>query len=480
MTTPADTLADLITASTDWPPRHAADAWRQVTEWQAFREANSDLLNQITPFTRDNDCGYIADPLPAKISQAFADLLYGEDPDIDPGSEHDADSLAAIVDDNDLPSELQAAADIQSSEGEVWWRLLIDPEQADRPLIRFLSRTQVIPLIRGRRPVAVAFVFVIEHADNEDRVTRLIEIHGPGEVRNHLFTGTASTLGHPVPLEQHPATADLTETWEHGLPMLAGRIVNRLGRSAQLGVSDYAGVRDLLLALNETVSIGQHNARLTLRKRVIVPSRFLDQNGNFPAGADVIVAHDTDTDPDKPGQGLAQVEWNFDADAFISYKRELETTIIARVGLTPQLVGMATADGGSQALTGPAIKLRYLPATLTAEGKARSWDDQLPVILSLAQRLDALPQNMGGFGRQWTDPETPPSVKRAPVLPEDDGEEAKRHVTLVTGEIESRRTAIETLHPDWSTARVDEEIARIHDDQRLAPGADIFPQPSAA
>jgi hypothetical protein len=251
--------------------------------------------------------------------------------------------------------------------------------------------------------------------------------------------------------------------------MLAGRVVNKLGRNPRLGVSDFKGVEDYLLALNETATIGQENARMTLKRRVVVPQRYLNADGTFPAGAEVIVATDTDSDPDKPGQGLAQIEWSFDAQAYIDYKREIESTIASRVGLVPQIMGLTgagTNDG--QAISGTSIRLRFLTSTLAAEGKARHWDDEIPYSLGLGQRLAALSTKQGGLGQTWTDPVSLPGMKRKGALPEDLTEEAARHAALIGAEVESRQTAIENLNPEWDEPRVLEELARINADQDLS------------
>ena len=467
--TALDDLEAKIKGTDTWPPKWDT-AWATVAKWQAFRAADTDALKVIAHWSSTDSRTYFADPMPAKISGTFADLIFGEDPEFTAANDRDQDRLTESVEENGLASELQLAADTSVAEGEVWWHILVDPDQADVPIIRWHSRGQVLPLIRGRKVLACAFVSTIAVESDGARVTRLFEVHGDGAMLNLLFEGTSTSLGVPTALQSRPETADLPDVWNHGLPMLAGRVVNKIGRRGSLGVSDYAGVSDYLLALNETATIGQENARLTLKKRVVVPQRFLDKNGDFPAGADVIIATDTDADPDKPGQGLAQIEWSFDAQAFIAYKHELEQTIVARVGLVPQLLGIGSAqDGGGQAITGPAIKLRYMPATLSAAGKARFWDDELPGILCAAQRVDALTPKQDGLGREWAEASTPPTVERSSALPEDETEEATRHQLLVTAELEARQTAIEALHPDWDEKRVLEELTRIRADIGTVP-----------
>lgn len=465
--TDADKLLERLTVTKNWPPKWEC-AWGDVRTWQALREADSDYLKKHIHWDHrghGHDRHYIVDPMPSKISGTFAELIFGQDPTITAAVKGNQKRLDMIVEDNELPGELQMAGDVCSSEGEVWWRWLIDLDQAEVPVLEFHSRLSVLPVFRGKRLLAAALIstFIPDDTDRQVKdVYRYFEIHADTIVMNVLFKGKADKLGTQVGLDQLDETADLPETWDHGLPMLVGRVVNKMGRRPQLGISDYAGVKDYLFALNETATIGQENARLTLKKRVVVPDSYLDVRGQFPAGADVIIAPTTDQDPDKAAQGLAQVEWSFDAQAFISYKEDLERTVLGRVGLARQLVdaGNATPDGRA---TGTALKLRLIPSILATEGKGRFWDDALPMILGLGQQLDALTTDQRA-GYKWTNPAKPPVVERSSSLPEDETEEATRHSLLIGAEIESRQTAVEALHPDWDDIQVTDELAKIKKD----------------
>lgn len=465
--TAIDELEAKIAATTTWPPTWDG-AWATVSKWQAFREGDLDKLRELARFDRSTHRAYFADPMPSKISTAYSDLIFGEDPTFTAAAESDQDRLEAIIEGNALPSELQLAADTCVSEGEVWWRLLVDPEQADVPLIRWHSRAQVLPLIRGRKVLAAAFVSQVAVEGDGAQVYRLCEIHADQVMVNVLYQGTSTTLGKRIPLASRSETAELPDEWNHGLPILAGRVVNKLGRRANLGVSEYHGVEDYLLALNETATIGQENARMTLKKRALVGQQYLNADGDFLAGADVFVNTGTDMDPDKSGTPTI-IDWAFDAQAFIAYKHELEQTIVSRVGLVPQLVGIGSAqDGGGQAVTGPAQKLRLLPASLSTSGKGRFWDDELPRLLTAAQRVDALDVKANGFGRTWTDASSAPTVERSSTFPEDETEEATRHQILVAAGLEAKQTAIEELHGgDWSPERVAEEMALIAGDEQI-------------
>jgi hypothetical protein len=105
----------------------------------------------------------------------------------------------------------------------------------------------------------------------DDTVFRYVEIQTTGLTRNLLYKGNRTSLGEPVALATRDETAELPDEWPHDLDvMLAGRVTN--GTAGRLGRSQYAGVKDLLFALNESASIGEHNARLTLRQRMIMPA----------------------------------------------------------------------------------------------------------------------------------------------------------------------------------------------------------------
>lgn len=460
----ADQLLAQLEGTTKWPPPWEC-AWKDTRLWQALREADDNYLRRYVRWdTAENrQRQYIVDPMPSKISWTFAELVFGDDPTFTAGTTADQARLDEFVEENQMPSELQSAEDICSSEGEVWWRILVDPMQAPVPIVEWHSRLAVLPMFRGRHLLAAALVSTYRPPnarDQDKRLYRYFEIHADEVVYNVLFLGEKDKVGKRVALDDLQQTADLQDVWDHGLGMLCGRILNKRGRDPKRGVSDYAGVKDYLLALNETATIGQENARLTLKKRVVVPDSYLDVRGNFPAGADVLIAPTTDRDPDRPDQGLAQVEWSFDASAFIAYKEDLERTILGRVGLARQLVdaGNPTPDGRA---TGTALRLRLIPSMLETADKGRFWDDALPDIFTKAQMVDALPEERGGFAGQWSSPGQAPTIERSGSLPEDETEEATRHSTLVTAEIESRKTAIQELHPDWDETQVTAEIDQI-------------------
>lgn len=446
---------------------------RDIALWVALREADRETVKSLVGWDEDRD--YRVDPLADRISQAFADLMFGRDPAFKPSQESDQENLDQIVEENDLPSELRRWAADCSSEGEVWWRVFANSEVSDYPIIEAHSRLDVIPLFRGRRIAAVAFFndlytnkITIE-GQLVMEVWRHVEIQTSGYVRNLLYQGTLAALGAERPLNERIETANVEEEWNHGLPvMLAGRVPNKLGRDWRLGLSDYAGIRDQLLDLNEARTISAENARLTAKKRMVVPAAALDANGNFDASADVLTVESLDTDLDgKSNNGpYAVLEYNFQAQELITYMQDLITTALSRVGLTEQFTGGGASTPTGSAYSGTALRTRLIPTTLAAAGKARYWDDALPKMLLCLQLVDSLPAENGGCGHSWSQASEPPIVERGNSLPEDPTEEVTRHVSAVAGEVESVETAVRSLNPDAGDKWIKEEIDRIHADRQ--------------
>lgn len=461
-----------------WPPPGEEKLRKDLEVYRALRESDRDILRRESAWEPERK--YVVDPLGERIPGAFADLIYGEAPEFTAAAEGDQAHLGEMVEANGLADELRGGVGISSSEGASWWRIIAD-RSCPYPTIEWHSRLAVVPDFSGRQLRAVAFVQELQRPPFEDgdskAVWRYVEIQVQGRSRNLLFRaeGPKDGLGKPQALDRHWFTEDLAPEWKHGIPMiLAGYIPNVNGgaHSRVMGRSDYHGVKDLLLELNEAASIGSENMKLTAKKRIVAPKRYLTADGEFPAGVDVLLAEETDSDPDKPDQGIVQLEWSFDASSLVEWIEHLTDTALTRARVAPQLVGRYTE--GAQ--TGPAFRARLLDSLLAAGGKARAWDTGVPKVLLAAQMVDALPIEQGGFGHTWQKPSVAPGVKRASALPVDETEEANRIAAERGSEILSRRTAVEQRHPDWPEERVEEEMQRLKEDEP-PPAADPFAEP---
>ncbi len=571
----ADTLQDLIERGRDkWPLPQEAGVLSQLNEYHALLTSDRESLKVYHQHSYGwEGGGYTVDPLPERIAEVWPDLIFGEDPEItaaaaaelarqkdeerraadleaapaaalDPGTNGNGavrfnedgalepvDSAEAVADtepddpeipdqelldgaieENELPSQLQEAGATCAGEGEVWYRIYLDRDAYDYPCIEWHSRRDVIPLWRGRKCLAVAFVQEVDgmapdapvvrvgdDADpaqqlvwqaqagigaegKTDDVWRYVEIQTEGMTRNLLYRGTQTTLGDNVGLGSREEFADLPEEWVHDLPaVLAGRVTNR--GCGRLGRSQFHGIKDLLYALNEAADIGRHNARMTLRQRMVMPEQAAradgrrfggeDEDGRAVARAklpDDVILHHSDDEMD-PKQAYSVLEYSFDAQALDTYDNSLTDKTLTRARVAPQLVGRATE--GAQ--TGPALRARLLDTVLAANAKARAWDDALPQLLRKVQLAMALSIADGGYGYDMVDPDTPPVVTRTSALPEDEDAAVNRLIAEINGEILSRRSAMRERHPEWDDDRIDQELAQIDRERSPeTPGAGSF------
>lgn len=449
---------------------------RDLAKWIAFRDGDKAALRGYIGWPADRP--YKIDSIPEKLSTAWADFLYGEDPVITAAHENNQDLLNALIGmdevgaESDFVSDLFNAVDLACAEGEVWWRIYVDPVQQPYPIIQFLSRTVTVPLMRGKKVLAVAFINEIERS--ESGVYRHVELHEDEYTYNLLYFDKSDTrttdhvgsatatrgIGASTALTGHVHTAELPEVWNHGLNMLAGRIPNRVGKDPRLGISEYAAVEDQLFDLNEAHTIDSENYRLAGKKRAIMPERFAKKDGTVDPGEEIFFTKDDWDEMDGDDKGPFKIlEYTYDGTSSINRKEDLVGTILTRVGLMRQFVDANAKEG--YASSGTALRTRLIPTVLAARGKSRRWDAAVPYILMQAQLVDALPENNNGFGRSWTEPGAAPFVERGSILPEDPQEIADRHARAVGAGLESVETAVKELHPEWDEDEQAAEIIRI-------------------
>src|SRR6059058_1431071 len=235
-----------------WPKRAEEPILTNINTWVAILEGDREALKRAGNW-RDQRRDYRVDPLGERIADAWAHYLFGEDPRVIAANEVDAGLLDELVG-PDFPSELERGASMCVGEGEIWARIYVDRDVADRPLLDWVSRSNVLPLWVGSRLAAAAVVTELGCKDGDPKGTvwRHLEVHAPGYLENVLYQGKSGTIGIARNLDAHPETAGVDEVWAHGLPTpLLFRIPNRIRRDRRIGVSDFRGILDYLLDLNE-------------------------------------------------------------------------------------------------------------------------------------------------------------------------------------------------------------------------------------
>jgi hypothetical protein len=473
-----------IEINKEWPPESQRDQWRKVNYLGALRDSDEKTFRNAAHYFQmggDRRKPYLMSPLPRLIASVVADMLFGEEPRFMAVNENDTDALGRIIRENQLPAELHRAAVIGVSEGEVWGRVMVDRQIARTPIIDFHSRASVIPYFRGRFLVEAALITELPKLRNK-HLYRIVEIHRAGEVETRLYKGSDTSLGDQVALEERPETAGAQTLVQTGIdrPLMV-RIVNKVGRTYDLGQSDYEGIEQLFLALNEGLTISQQNMRLTGAKRLLVDRDYLDKKGRLQLADDVFTF--SAGGMKKLGEGggadpFTQLSYSFEAKELVAWIDWLLDHTLTAAGISPASVGRSEVTAGAT-LSGTALRLRMAHTLSEIAGKGRIWDAGVAELLRMAQILDAKPLAQGGFGTSWSDPETAPIMQRGDGLPEDPREDAQVIAQLAGAEALSTEEKVRRLNPGWTDQRVEEEIAKIEAGMP-DPLADPFPDELAA
>ena len=448
------TLADMLGASGDWPPPSQAQVWSDVELYQALLCSDETRLRQEQSIQWNER--YLISPVPRMISRAKANLLFGELPEITAGNDTDQERLDFLVEEQGLMAELHRAAVMASAEGEIWGRVVVDPNACAVPIVEFVSRSRVIPHFNGRFVAGATFVTTWETGRTE-RV-RLLETYEAGRIESRLYRGTDIRLGLEIDLGSFEYTAGRQERVQTGIDWpLVAFMPNSIDTDPTRGYSDYQGLRDRFLAINDALTVGQDNLDLAGRKRALVDGKYL-RNGQLPKGDDVFIADARVTGDGVNSKPLQVIDYSFDASETVAWINHLIDSTLSLAGVSPQQVGRSV-DGG--AVSGTALRLKMSHSLLEAAGTGRYMDRGITRLLHAAQILDARTAADGGFGRKWTEPDTPPSIVRQDGLPRDDTEAAAQLVQLVNADAISLEQRVAFLHPDWTEAQRVEEIDRL-------------------
>jgi hypothetical protein len=452
-------INELVLGRNTWPPTTGnpptvADVWDEVSFLAALRMSDPTALRQRAQVAWD--APYLLSPIPRLISRAKANMLYGEPPAITAANESDQENLNRIVEDNGLDSELHRAALLASSEGECWGRIVVAPNLLDVPILDFVTRARVIPTFHGR--FLRGATFVTSWAPTSTERVRLLEEYGPGYIQSRLFRGSTTSLGTEIPLDSFEATVGIMPIVNTGFDKaLVAFLPNSFDVSPSRGFSDYRGLEERFLALNESATVGHQNLRLAGRKRALVDAQYL-RDGRLPAGDDVFVRSSTDQTMGDGPRPLQLLEYTFEADqlvAWIDHQIDLSLTF---AGVAPQSVGRSVDAG---AISGTALKLKMSHSLMEAGGTGRHFDRGLAYLLRSAAILDGRRTTEGGFGRRWQAPDENAEIERGDGLPTDDLEAAQILATWSGADAISTEEKVRTLHPEWPDEDVAAEVERI-------------------
>ncbi|MFB6618218.1 phage portal protein [Streptomyces sp. NPDC085524] len=401
-------------------------------------------------------------PLAGDIASTSADLLFADMPAVtveDPATQA---RLSQLLDEGRVQSTLLGAAEQAAALSGVFLRVTWDRDVADRPILSVMQPDASIPEFRFGMLRAVNFWRELD-GSGESVVWRHIERHESGRIVHALYEGTGTSIGHAVPLTEHPDTAEFADSLDAdgdgqsistGIRDLTAAYIpnmlpNRLHRASPIGRSDYAApVHDLFDSLDMVWTSWMRDIRLA-RGRLIVPDGYLRNEGPG-AGA----SFDEDREiwhslkmPPNDGSTITLAQFDIRVEEHARSAEAIVRQAAQAAGYSPQSFGL---DGGGRAVTATEVESRTQRSMVTRKKKAGYWRHGIAEMTHVMLQLDA-----GLFGRPIT-----PSRPRVEFR---DGVAESEQSTATTLDLLSRAGAVSTgtkikiLHPDWDDAQVEAE-----------------------
>jgi A118 family predicted phage portal protein len=512
----------LPTGNITWPPKQLATITPQIAQWAAWYSGNPDDLTSAyggtdtagrplerirpaqfsggvvgavarwfwgQPTADGNQRTKLHVPLASDIATASADLLFSEQPRIVTNEDEDKKSvrkerLDTILEGASWESLLPEAGEVASALTGVYLRIVWDDEIADHPLITAVHADAAWPEFRMGRLSAVTFWQIVD--THGSTVVRHLERHEPGRIEHGLYEGRANDLGRPIPLTEHPSTADLSVDADSGIATGTNRMTavyvpnvrpNRKWRNdpvgSNLGRSDFDGIEGPMDALDETYTSWMRDVRIG-KGRILVDQTALESQGRGK-GASVDLDQEVFVGLNVMGEGgegapFRPQQFEIRAADHQATIQGLLERIISGAGYSLQTFGLANTDGGAQTAT--EVSARERKSMTTREKKTRYWSPALGHLLQALLEVDAA--KFGGPGPfERLKVEFPPSVQ--PTIME----LASTAQVLKTAQAASIETLVRLTHPDWDKPAVDTEVALIKDQNALTV-PDMGPLPGEA
>lgn len=417
-------------------------------------------------FWKRNGKAKVHVPLAADIASVSADTVFCERPrftifdDAKERSETDKQNrLDEIIRKNGTYNKLHEAAELASAGGDVFLKINYDQLNKDYPVLAVVSTNDALAEWRMGDLVAVHFFTVLKVDQESGHVLRLYERYERGMIYSAVFYGDSGTLGP----EEHAALDDLGLVPELKLPvdvMAAQQVFNmrpsRLFNSADHGRSDFEGLRDLMDALDETMTSWLRDIRLA-KARLLVPMEFLrrkptgmsDNKYTWEFDEDVETLVGLDIVSDKNMQ-ITPSQFLIRAEEHAKTAETLIRNIISMAGYSPQSFGL-DIEGSAQ--SGTALQIREKKTYSTRGKKINYWDSPLEHIMTAMLQLDRAIYHTPGIHE--TDRV---QVDFPDVLTSDISTVASAINMLHNAQAASVETLVKMQHPEWSSKQISDEV----------------------
>ncbi|MGW3057694.1 phage capsid protein [Streptomyces goshikiensis] len=418
-------------------------------------------------------------PLPGDIASTSADLLFADMPVIRTADTATQARTEQLLDEGRVQQVLLGAAEQAAALSGIFLRVTWDKSLAQRPLLTVVQPDNCIPEFRfGMLRAATLWE---ELSGDGHTVWRHFERHEPGRVIHALYRGSSDNVGRPLPLTEHPATADLAasldpggdgQTISTGIPLLTCTYVpnigpNRTHRGSPIGRSDFAApLYDLFDNLDTVWTSWMRDIRLA-RARLIVPSGYLrnDGPGRGARFEDREVYEQLNMPPNEAGAAITLSQFEIRVEEHQRTAEAITRQAAQSAGYSAQSFGL---HGDGDAITATESDSRDQRSMVTRRKKAGFWRHGLADALHVMLLLDH-----AQFGTRIT-PERP-SVEFGDGVAESEQQTATTLDLLARAGAVSTGTKVRILHPEW-----DDEAVRAEVDAILAETGAAAPDPVGA
>lgn len=524
---PPKVLHPLIAQQMRWDALYSGDVDRidaipeEVTAetlLQKVRNAVSLVFGRSGTGTNERHASREHVPLPADLATASADQLFSVAPrfvladveaaaadyqrqagvDAEEFRDERQERVEEVVSVGHNHSAILEGAEIGAALGGAAFRVVWDEEIVDAARLQAMQPEQTIPIYRMGVLVAVIFWEVLESDRQREQVLHL-EYHGRvrhngkmhGYIEHALYKGDPGYLGTRVPVTDHPDTAHLSQLVNPASVILtgtgelsAGYIPNlKPNRShrgdavlREFGTSDFSGAEELFRDLDRAYASWQRDIALG-QGRILVPESYLDTLSGSPSfNEDQRAFVKLQGGEDKDG-GLAVELVQFKI-RFEEHNRtcdDIQQRILRHAGLSDSSFG----DGDEGIKTATGVKAEERLSTRTRRKKERYWASTLGSLSKALVEID---------GHQYARPmylDEAPEVRFAPDAIADIETAARSAQMMRVARAASTQTLVRMMHPDWDGQTVNDEVARIQEEEGEATNADMtgggfgFPAPRA-
>lgn len=416
-------------------------------------------------------------PLPAAISQLSSDYLFGEETKFILGDKRaDAETVAFnqmgldnLLEAADIDSLLTEAGEIASAAGGVIFKLIVDGETAQRPLIVLVKPDDAIITFKHGIITNIRYVHKMEKLESGVVLWLVEDYNNMGQIVSMIHEGTENgsmTKERPDLLERY-GIEEVFTTGYNGVASIyvPNRRPNRKFLNSGFGASDYQGVTQMFDSLDETYSSWINDIRLA-KGRIHIPETFLDRDENGKTAFDMdetvyqklsgAAAFGDSGTADK----LAITQFAIRSDEFYKSCMFIIQNAVSIVGYSTQSFGFA----GETSQTATESNNKERKSYLTTSKKRRHFERGLKQLIRAMMAI-ANYHFAAGFDEGLS-----VSIEFGDAIESDVQMLANVIETLNRAQAASVETKVRYFNPSWGDEEVSQEVERIMKEQGLNAG----------